>query len=293
MSVHEIKMQAIGNGDYVDLLQKFILGGYVLLLSCLASGLAYADDAAEMARKLQNPLANIKAIMTDNAIGFETGTDEGTSYSFQLQPIYAIDVPDKGFTFLPRAIVPIMGLEPGTYAPIVGTPSSNTSDKWGVGDSMLQLFFAPHLESEWKWGFGPMFSMPTHTDDAFKGAEWGAGAAGIVVGSMTPDLSFAGIVGNMWGDSGNFNSLSLQPMFYYNIPSKPGAAIAYNATITANWEAESDDRWTVPLGLTYSQTLVMGDGKGLELSVGPYYNVVRPEGAARWQIRFGVNWLFP
>lgn len=26
---------------------------------------------------------------------------------------------------------------------------------------------------------------------------------------------------------------------------------------------------------------------------GPYYNAVRPDGAARWQIRFMVNWLFP
>lgn len=34
---------------------------------------AFADDAAGMAKKLQNPLANIKAIMTDNAIGFEAG----------------------------------------------------------------------------------------------------------------------------------------------------------------------------------------------------------------------------
>ena len=279
-------------------LNKSFYAKYVLLLSCLVSGLlvsdlAHADNAAEMARKLQNPLANIKAMMTDNTIGFDTGTDKGISYSFQLQPIYAIDMPDKGFTFLPRAVIPIMGLEPGTDVPIIGSPSSNDSQKWGLGDSMLQLFFAPHLETKWKWGFGPMFSMATRTDDAFKGADWGVGAAGILTGNITPNLSLSAIVGNMWGDSGNFNTLNLQPMIYYNIPSKPGAAIAYNAMITADWEQENDNRWTVPLGLTYSQALDMGDGHGLELSVGPYYNVVRPEGAARWQIRFGVNWLFP
>lgn len=32
------------------------------------------DDAAEMARKLQDPLANIKALMTDNDINFNTGS---------------------------------------------------------------------------------------------------------------------------------------------------------------------------------------------------------------------------
>lgn len=75
---------------------------------------AYADAAAEMAKKLQNPLANIKAVMTDNAIGFNTGDDEGTSYGFQIQPVYAIDMPEHGFTFIPRAVIPIMGLEPET-----------------------------------------------------------------------------------------------------------------------------------------------------------------------------------
>ena len=81
--------------------------------------LSLAEDngggAAEMAIKLQNPLATIKAIMTDNAIGFNSGDDkDDTSFGFQLQPVYAIDLPDKGFTFLPRAVIPIMGLEPGT-----------------------------------------------------------------------------------------------------------------------------------------------------------------------------------
>lgn len=279
-------------------LNRSFYAKYVLLLSCLVTGLlvsdlAHADNAAEMARKLQNPLANIKAMMTDNVIGFDTGEDDGTSYGFQLQPLYAIDMPDKGFTLLPRGVIPIMGLEPGTDAPLLGSPSSNTSSKWGLGDSMLQLFFAPHVKTKWKWGLGPMFSIPTHTDKAFKGADWGAGAAGIITGNITPDISFSGIIGNMWGDSGNFNTLTLQPMLYYNIPSMPGTSIAYNALISADWEASADNRWTVPIGLTLSKTLDMGGGHGLELAVGPYYNVVRPEGAAGWQVRFGVNWLFP
>lgn len=62
-------------------------------------------------------------LMTDNAIGFDTGTDGGTSFGFQLQPLYAIDLPRKGFTFLPRGITPALGPEPGTDAPTVGQPT--------------------------------------------------------------------------------------------------------------------------------------------------------------------------
>ena len=70
--------------------------------------------ATEMARKLQNPLANIKALSTDNAVGFDTGNNGGTSYGVQIQPVYAIDFSDRGFTLIPRAVIPLLGLEPRT-----------------------------------------------------------------------------------------------------------------------------------------------------------------------------------
>jgi hypothetical protein len=81
---------------------------------------ANADAAAEMAKKLQPPLANIKAVMTDNSIAFDTGDDDGTSYGFQVQPVYAIDFPERGVTIVPGAVIPILGLEPGTKTRITG-----------------------------------------------------------------------------------------------------------------------------------------------------------------------------
>lgn len=272
-----------------------------LVAACaLAAAPAQAQSgsaAEEMARKLQNPLANIHAIMTDNAIGFDTGDDGGTSYAFQVQPVYAIDFPDQGFTFLPRAVIPILGLEPGTDLPRVGvdglpTPSGGGS-VWGLGDSFLQFFFAPHVKSKWKWGVGPQFSFPTASRDELRGPDWGAGIGGVVTGEITSELSFAGLVANHWSYDGSFNTLTLQPMLYYNIPQLPGAALAYNAVISADWEAPGSDRWTVPLGLSFTKTFDMGGGHGFDVGGGPYYNVVRPDGAARWQLRFGMTWIFP
>ena len=126
---------------------------------------ASADGAAEMQKKLQDPLANIKAIMTDNVIGFDTGNTDGTSYGFQLQPVYAIDFPDRGFTFINRAVFPIMGLEPGTDTRLPGQPDPRATDGvWGLGDTVYQGFFAPHTDAGWKWGAGPQISLPTATD---------------------------------------------------------------------------------------------------------------------------------
>jgi hypothetical protein len=256
----------------------------------IAPYLAFADEAAEMQKKLQNPLANIKAIMTDNVIGFDTGSTEDTSFGFQLQPVYAIDMPEKGFTMIPRAVIPIVGLEPGTDVPIVGQPSG-TESVWGLSDSVIQLFFAPHTKANWKWGLGPQVSLPTATKEQLEGPQWGAGVAGVLVGNLTEKLAFAGILANQWGEN-DFNTMILQPMFFYSLPT-PGTALAYNAVISADWNASSSNRWTVPLGLSYNKTWDMGDGHGFDFMIGPYYNVARPDGAARWQLRFGLNWLFP
>jgi hypothetical protein len=268
-----------------------------LIALVVAASASNADEAAEMARKLQNPLANIKAVMTDNTIGFNTGDDEGTSYGFQIQPVYAIDLPDKGFTFIPRAVIPITGLEPGTKTRITGedgNPIPSGSERvWGLGDSMLQFFFAPHVKSAWKWGLGPQISLATHTNSDLKGPDWGAGIAGVVTGDITNQLSFSGILGNHWAFDGSFNSATIQPIFFYNFESMPGVYMGYNAVISADWEADSSNRWTVPIGLSVGRTFSMGGGHGLDLIAGPYYNVERPDGAADWMFRFGVNWLFP
>lgn len=139
----------------------------------------------------------------------------------------------------------------------------------------------------------PQISLPTHTQSELKGPEWGAGAAGILVGNITEQIAFAGIAANHWGFDGNFNAAIIQPMVFFNSKSIPGAYLAYNTVISADWEAPSDDTWTVPLGLSVGRTFDMGNGNGLDAMIGPYKNVVRPAGAADWTIRFQVNWLFP
>jgi len=275
------------------------------MLGCIPA--AYAQDtdsssaggsglsaAEEMARKLQNPLANMKAIMTDNSVGFDTGDDGGTSYGFQVQPVYAMDMPDRGFTLIPRAVIPFLGLEPGADIPIVeDTVGQASSEVWGLGDSMLQLFYAPHIDSSWKWGIGPQLSLKTRTDERLAGADWGAGLSVIVTGALTDDISFAGFIGNHWSYDGDFNLGSFQPTVAYNIASLPGAAISYNATTTVDWTTSSSNAWTLPLGLSFGKTFEISGGKGLDLSAGPYYNVIRPEGAAGWMLRFGVTVIFP
>lgn len=279
----------------------------ILVLACLlvSAGTPHAEEqkstpsaeggdaAAEMARKLQNPLANIKALSTDNSIGFDTGNNGGTSYGVQLQSVYAIDFPDRGFTFIPRAIIPILGLEPGTDVNYVGKPTPpGTRSVWGLGDSVLQTFISPHTDSKWKWGIGPQLSLRTRTDSDLGGPGWGAGISAVLVGELAPNLSFSALLSNLWSFNGDYNVGLIQPMLFYNVPDISGAYIGYNAATTIFWDADPANTWLVPVGLSVGKTFAMGDGNGLDLSVGPYYNVARPDGAALWQLRVGVTWIF-
>lgn len=130
-----------------------------------AEGANAAEAEAEAARKLQNPLANIRALMTDNTVGFVTGDTEGVSFNFQLQPVVAFDFRKAKFTFVPRAVIPILGLKPGASVTVSpDTSSSQSARLWGLSDSILQFFFAPHMPGDWNVGVGPQVSFKTRTN---------------------------------------------------------------------------------------------------------------------------------
>jgi hypothetical protein len=267
-----------------------------LLMSVLCAYQAIAEDAPsaeEMARKLQDPLANIKALMTDNGVEFRTGNDE-VSYSFQLQPVYAIPFEEQGFNLILRGIIPILGLAPEAQKPIVGDPlPPGDGLTWGLSDTVVQMFFSPKSDQVWKWGVGPMVSLKTRTDSNLAGAGWGAGPAAVLVGGVGDHVSVALLGGHLWGDESGFSSSILQPIVYYNFPAMPSANIHYNNTVAYNWNTTSGNAWTVPLGAGLGKTVALSGGHGLEFSLGAYYNVVKPDGAADWMVKWAVNWLLP
>ena len=62
--------------------------------------------------------------------------------------------------------------------------------------------------------------------------------------------------------------------------------------ITADWEADHGDRWTVPIGGGFGRVFKI-DKQAVNARLAAYYNVARPTGAADWQIRAQVQLLFP
>lgn len=268
------------------------LGMFAILMTAAAAE-SHAQDAdalAEMARKAQDPLGNVQALMTDNTIAFDAGPDDDTSYGFQLQPVYAIPN-NSNWNMIARGIVPIMGFEPGVVIPPIGPePRPPSGSDWGIGDSFFQFFFAPKSDSAWKWGVGPQVSLKTRSSSRQAGPGWGGGLAGVLFGSVG-DWALGAIMMQHWGED-SFSVGTLQLTGIYNLPNSPGTYIGYNNALTFNWEGTSGNKVTIPLGATVGKTLLLGNGDGLDLSAGVYGLVEKPENAPSWQLKLGISYFF-
>ena len=278
---------------------------YFTGLVCASGALAEdsADSAAKLAALLQDPLANISAVMTDNTASFKTGPDHNDeAYEFNIQPVYSINFPERNFSVVARAMIPVVGVKAGTDLPRLsddGLALEEGEDKgrqWGVSDIVTQFFFAPMGQEGWKFGGGPMISWRTRTDNDVKGAGGGAGPIGVAVGALGP-IDVAVMGGHLWGFDGDFSTSIVQPMLYYNIEAISGAYVAYNATISYDHKVKGGggNSWTIPLGLTTGRSFDMGGGHGFDLSVGAYGlpGGGRPKGGSKYQVKLGLAWIFP
>jgi len=86
------------------------------------------------------------------------------------------------------------------------------------------------------------------------------------------------------------SSLLLQPIINYNIVD--GWYLSAVPVITANWEADASDTWTVPLGGGVGKLMRLGE-QPIDIKLAAYYNVERPEFGPRWSAQLTVKLLFP
>jgi hypothetical protein len=62
--------------------------------------------------------------------------------------------------------------------------------------------------------------------------------------------------------------------------------------ITANWEAGSGDKWTVPIGGGVGRVFHWGK-QATNMRMAYFYNVEKPEFGAQWDFQVSFTLLFP
>ena len=167
----------------------------------------------------------------------------------------------------------------------------------GAGDPAGDVFFiaADPARRGWIWGLGPALSFDSASSPIPGSGRYAAGPALAVVRQPGPWTygAMASQSWSFWGsdDHPRMNSVRLQPIASYRL--SPRHTIGYGGIITADWDRRSGQRWTVPLGLTWSTLSRPRDAIPINTSVGIGYNVLRPDQAGTWFVRFQINVILP
>jgi len=137
----------------------------------------------------------------------------------------------------------------------------------------------------------PVISLPTATNDLAGTGHWAIGAAGLVLRTTGPWVLGA-LAFQLWDFAGHANSpginqFNLQPFINYNL--RNGWAFATAPIIIANWDAESGQQWTVPLGGGVTHF----GRRPISLSAQCFYHVERPQSSGTSLFRFVVSLLYP
>ncbi len=95
--------------------------------------------------------------------------------------------------------------------------------------------------------------------------------------------------GGTHGPDGNsYNNFLTQPFVNYNFGA--GWYVSSSPIITANWEAKGT-KWTVPIGGGAGRVFKVGK-LPINVSLAAYYNLVKPQYSADWQLRTQLTLIF-
>jgi hypothetical protein len=267
---------------------------------------AAPDQAADLAKKLANPVASLISVPLQSNFDFRIGpSDEGWRYTLNIQPVIPISI-GSDWNLILRTIVPYIHQEDVFKGPgrifeedIDGVPVEVTRGAGalghvqdGLGDIIQSFFFSPKEPvSGWILAAGPVFLYPSATDPLLGSEKWGAGPTGLIL-KQTGGWTYGILANQIWSFAGDVerrsvNATFLQPFISYTTKTK--TTFGLNAESTYNW---NDSQWTVPLNLSVSQLLRIGK-LPVSFAVGGRYYAEGPSGAAEWGLRAVITLLFP
>ena len=120
-----------------------------LLLAALLSlpFVARAQDDAELARKTQNPVADLISVPFQNNLNFGVGPGDDLQYILNVQPVIPFRL-TQDWNLISRTIMPLI------YQPEL---APGLGDVFGLGDIQQSLFLSPARSGQVIWGIEPIF----------------------------------------------------------------------------------------------------------------------------------------
>lgn len=257
----------------------------IIIFSVLIT-VALADSTEELAKKAQNPVANLISLPFQNNTNFDVGSSKQTQNILNIQPVIPFNL-SQDWNLITRTIVPL-----------IWQPTTITHNKklFGLGDINPSFFFSPVQIGKIIWGVGPAFFIPTETNPALGTGKWSAGPAFVVL-TMPGHWVFGVIANNVWSFAGSanrrsVNQMTTQPFINYNFSH--GWYINSSPIITANWNAARRNIWVLPVGGGIGKIVKLSHFPPMNIQVNGYYNLLTPEQiGSTWTLRVQLQFLFP
>jgi hypothetical protein len=246
---------------------------------------AQDDQAAELAKKLANPVASLISVPLQYNYDKYGGPNDGAAVSLlNAQPVVPFSL-NEDWNLITRTIIPLVDRQDFPLA------AMNES---GLGDITASLFLSPKLPTAGGliWGAGPVLLLPTASKDVLGTEKWGIGPTGVVLKQAGPWT--AGLLANhIWsvagtGSRANVSSTFLQPFLSYT--TKTHTTIGAYTESVYNWKG---DQWSVPLIVQVGQLFKIGP-QILQVAVAGKYWAESPDnGPEGWGLRLQLTFLFP
>jgi hypothetical protein len=245
------------------------------------------SDETELAKKLQNPIGDLYSFPFQNNANFNYGPHNGTQDNLNIQPVIPIHI-NGDWNVITRTILPLVW-QP-SLRPVHTVP-------FGIATTTFSAFLSPARPlNGWLWAVGAVIQVPTISDKTLGSNVWGGGPTAAIVYMKGPWVAGV-LVNTVWSFGGtsvpggtSYNSFLAQPFLNYNFGRGWYANTA--PIITAAWPALRNKAWTVPIGGGVGKIVRIAGILPVNLSVGVYYNAVRPQFGSTWQLRTQVTFIF-
>lgn len=251
-----------------------------VLMLALGAISVRAQTADELSQQAANPIADLMSIPIQNNTDFGLGPFDRTRNVLNVQPV----IPLGGGKLITRTIFPFVRI------PDVSAESGTLSS--GLGDVSLSAFWVPG-SSSLIWGVGPIAEFPT--GGANRGSQkWSLGPAAVVLTQEGP-WTLGVLANNVFSVAGKESRSDVnRGLLQYFIVYQLGDGWYVNSApiITVNWKAEKDNKSLVPFGGGAGKLFFAGR-LPINVQLGAYYNVVKPDIGPDWQLRVQLQTLLP